>query len=88
MTIEKDKYVKIPVWLVAVVLPLLIASITTYATNRASNAKLDKQVEINTQKWDELPAYLDKKVDRTEFIIIQNQLNRIEEKLDNHISDK
>jgi hypothetical protein len=49
------------------------AIIVTYA----SNATTRKQVEINTED-------LKNKVNRTEFDIIRQQLNRIELKLDEH----
>jgi hypothetical protein len=94
MTVPKDHYIKIPTWLLIIIVPIFISGITALVTTQRTNAALIRQVEINTKKvWEEIPSNMEKKVDKGEFdafkkqIDNQNaQLTRIEEKLDQHIA--
>ena len=87
MTIDKDRFVKIPIWLVSIVLPLLIAAFAGFVTDQVMSAGDRKQIEVNTKRLDYIPYQLENKVDRREFEIFKDQLNRIEDKLDNHMSN-
>lgn len=79
MTIEKDRFIKIPIWLVVVVLPITIALITAYGINKATNAKIQQQIEQQEKE-------LEKKADKATMDYVQGQLDRIEKKIDDHMS--
>jgi hypothetical protein len=78
MTIDKDKTVKIPVWLIVVILPLVISVGAAITTSQINMASTKRQVEVNTK-------VLEQKANQGEFEIIKAQLNRIETKIDKHI---
>ena len=79
MTLDKNNVIRIPTWLIAVFLPLVISIIAAIIVSNANGAATRKQVEINTDQIKE-------KVSRNEFDIIKDQLDRIENKVDNYIS--
>lgn len=79
MTISKSEVITIPKWLVIVLFPILIGGIAGFAASKASAAKTETRVEV-------LQKDVEKKANQTEFMIIQNQLNRMESKLDKHIT--
>lgn len=81
MTIDRNSVIKIPTWLIAIALPMVISILTAVIITNASNAATRKQVEINTEE-------IKNRVNRAEFEIIREQLNRIEGKLDNHLKEK
>jgi uncharacterized protein YneF (UPF0154 family) len=89
MTIDRSQTIKVPVWLLVFVTPLIIALGGTYIANKVSNARTDKQVEINTQKINNFPAEMERKVEKSEYRAdmrnLQESLKRIETKLDGHI---
>lgn len=89
MTIDKKEVIKIPVWLAVLLIPAIMGSAGWFIVS----GKYRNQVEINTGRLDKVEA---NKVNQTEFLIIQTQLNRIEDnnkqqlnrienKLDTHI---
>jgi len=85
MTINRNDVITIPKWLVIILLPMLIAGITSYGFYRANNAKMEEK--INSQE--KVVIKLDNnKVSTAEFKMMQNQLDRIENKLDQHIAKK
>ncbi len=71
MTIDKKDFIKIPKWLVIVFLPILISGITAYGVVRTKDAKIEKQVEINT-------ILLEDKADCDDMLSIWEALHRIE----------
>ena len=81
MTLDKNNVIRIPTWLIAVFLPLAISIIAAIIVSNANGAATRKQVEINTDQIKE-------KVNRNEFDIIKDQLDRIEDKVDKYISKK
>jgi hypothetical protein len=88
MTIQTERYVKLPVWLVSALIPTIVTLGIYYTVNKVSTASIKKQVEVNTLILrEDIPNALDKKVDRTEFKIIIDQLNRMERKMDSHIAE-
>ena len=78
MTLDKNNVIRIPTWLIAVFLPLVISIIAALIVSNASVAATRKQVEINTDQIKE-------KVSRNEFNIIKDQLDRIENKVDSYV---
>ena len=83
MTIDKKEVISIPKWLILVIIPILVGGMGGYASSRASSARTEKQVEVNTR-------LLDSKVSRDEFALVIKQLDRIElsvEKVDNKLDD-
>lgn len=83
MTFNKSEVIEIPKWLIVLVLPMIVAGVVSYGLFKANSAK-------NEEKVNQMDARMEKidraKVDRNEFVMMQNQLNRIEQKLDEHIS--
>ena len=75
MTVERDRFIKIPVWLVIVLLPMAIALVTAYGINKASTAKIQMQVEMQAKE-------LEKKADKERIEQMNTRLDRMEEKLD------
>jgi len=75
MTIDKNRFVKIPVWLIAFTLPLLVGGISGYAASRFQDGKIEKQLEINTKA-------LDSKMGIEVYDLMTKQLDRIETKID------
>lgn len=75
MTVERDRFIKIPVWLVVVLLPMAIALVTAYGINKASTAKIQMQVEMQAKE-------LEKKADKERIEQMNTRLDRMEEKLD------
>lgn len=75
MTVERDRFIKIPVWLVVVLLPMAIALVTAYGINKASTAKIQMQVETQAKE-------LEKKANKEQMEQMNTRLDRMEEKLD------
>lgn len=86
MTLDKNDIITLPKWLVIVVLPMVVSAIISFGLFRANAAQQEEKVNNVINVTNELKQ---NKVERNEFIMIQNQLNRIEEKVDAHMnSDK
>lgn len=83
MTLDKNDIITLPKWLVIVVLPMLVSAVISFGLFRANAAQQEEKVSNVINVTNELKQT---KVDRNEFIMIQNQLNRIEEKVDAHMS--
>lgn len=81
MTLDKNDVITLPKWLVILVLPMIVSAIISFGLFRANAAKTEEKVSNVVNVTNELKQT---KVDRNEFIIIQNQLNRIESKVDAH----
>ena len=81
MTFDRNSVIKIPTWLIAVALPIILSILTAILVSNASSAVTRRQVEINAEQIKE-------KVNKSEFEIIREQLNRMEIKLDNYIKEK
>lgn len=75
MTVERDRFIKIPVWLVVVLLPMAIALVTAYGINKATTAKIQMQVETQAKE-------LEKKADKERIEQMNTRLDRMEDKLD------
>lgn len=75
MTVERDRFIKIPVWLVVVLLPMAIALVTAYGINKASTARIQMQVETQAKE-------LEKKADKERIEQMNTRLDRMEDKLD------
>ena len=85
MTVDREKVIKIPFWLIAYIIPAIVALITTSTMLSATKATLETKStrnELEIQKLDQ------SKMDRTEMNLLIKQLDRIEDKLDQHISQK
>lgn len=84
MTINKEDVITLPKWLVIVVLPMTVSAIISFGVFKAGAAKQEEKVSNIENVTDKLER---EKVDRNEFTLIQSQLNRIEEKVDAHMSN-
>ncbi len=85
MTVEKNERISVPLWLASVIAPLIVAVCTTLMVNAATTAELKLQAKTNKENIDTLRS---EKADKETFEIIQEQLIRIERKLDQHILNK
>ena len=83
MTFDRREVIKIPVWLVSILLPMLISAIVAISVFAAGKATLDEKVKQTESSIEKLDA---KKTDRTEMNMILLQLSRIEKKVDDHAS--
>jgi len=83
MTFDRREVVKIPVWLVSILLPMLISGIVAISVFAAGKATIDEKVKQTEIQIDKLDA---EKTDRTEMNLILLQLSRIEKKVDDHAS--
>lgn len=87
MTVNKNDVITIPKWLVIVLTPIVVAGLTTWGVYRSTNAKNEQRLDIQEKQTEyaiKLTEKLDNdKVSRKEFVMLQSQLNRIEDKLDN-----
>jgi len=84
MTLDKNDIITLPKWLVILVLPMIVSAIISFGLFRANAAQQEEKVNNVVITTNELKQ---NKVDRNEFIMIQNQLNRIEGKVDTHMSN-
>jgi hypothetical protein len=82
MTIRKDDIITLPTWMVVLLLPIVVSAVISFGVFKASAAQQKEKVDNVINTTNELKQ---NKVDRNEFIMIQNQLNRIEEKVDKDI---
>jgi len=88
MTISKTDKITIPTWILAIIMGVMIPLATSYSFNKTT---LDKQEEKTAYNKEQIKKLESEKVDRSEFKIIQDQLLRIEQKLDRNgriIQDK
>lgn len=83
MTIDKKEVITLPKWLVILVLPMLVSAIVAFGAISAWKGSYETKAERNEH---EIQKLYDQKTDRTEMNILLNTLNRIENKLDSHIS--
>ena len=84
MTVNRNDVITIPKWLVIWLLPMLIAGITSYGFYRANNAKLEEKIASQEKTVIKIE---NNKVSTGEFKMMQGQLDRIETKLDQHITE-
>jgi len=82
MTLERDKYIKIPTWILTLLLPGLVSLTVAYGAWNYTKGKIETRNEKHEQ---EIKTLQETKVDRNEFTQFMNSLNRIENKLDSHI---
>jgi hypothetical protein len=82
--------VQMPIWLLTAIISSLIALFTYSITVASSYSETRTQVRVNTEVIKELKSndseLSNGKIGREEFNDIKTQLNRIEGKLDTHIS--
>jgi uncharacterized protein YpmS len=82
MTLDKKEVITIPKWLVVILSPVIVALVVSFGSMNlwkgASDTKLDR-AEQEIEKLD------NEKVDRTEFNQLMNAMNRVEDKLDEHM---
>ena len=83
MTIDKKEVITLPKWLIVLVLPMLVSGLVAYGAISSWKGSYENKVETNELQIQRLD---ERKVDRNEFNQLLNTLNRIENKLDNHIS--
>jgi len=83
MTIDKKEVVTIPKWIIMILAPIIFGSLAGWGVGRYTSGKNEKTLEITVKDVDLLKAT---KVSKDEFLIIKDQLNRIEVKLDDHIA--
>jgi len=83
MTVDKKEVITLPKWLVILVLPMLVSGLVAYGAMSSWKGTYENKVETNEVQIQRLE---EKKVNRDEYNQLINTLNRIENKLDNHIS--
>jgi hypothetical protein len=79
MTIDKSETVTFPKWLVIVVVPILISAIVGFSAGRFGDGRQYQKIETQGERIENLEK---SKVDKEVLKIFQDQLNRIEQKLD------
>ena len=84
MTIDKDRCVKIPIWLVSIVLPIVITLITSYMVITNKTAKLEADNEYNKHQIEILHQ---SKANQETIQLVLTKLNDIDKKLEDHISN-
>lgn len=80
MTVDKDRTVKIPIWLISFIVPFIVAGIVSFGAYKATSAKFDTKIIRNEIE-------IEKRVTEDEFNLVIKQLDRIEKKLDEHIQN-
>jgi hypothetical protein len=85
MTVDRTKFIKIPIWLFSVLLPLLIAIVTSVIAYSASSAEDSTRIDGLEKNVDKLDGT---KVDKEVFDLVLKKLDSIEKKLDEHINNK
>lgn len=83
MTVNKNDVITIPKWLVIIILPMLVAGVTSFGFYKANTAKQEEKLN-STEK--QLIRIDDSKVSKAEFGMLKDQLGRIEDKLDKHMT--
>jgi hypothetical protein len=79
VTLNKDNTIKIPTWLITVIIGIALPLVTSYGFYKSQSARQDETVKNQKESIIELKV---SKVDRSEFQLVIQQLNRIEEKID------
>jgi len=79
MTIEHEKEIRIPVWVVSIVIPLVISILSFVFTMSATSSKYGVKINRNEKEIEVLKT---QKTDNKTVDMIVIQLNRIENKLD------
>jgi hypothetical protein len=82
MTIDKREMVNIPKIWVILLLPLIVGIIGGALSSSYGIGRYANQVEINTKRLDIVEK---NKVDNDKFTLIENSLDRIESKIDQHL---
>jgi uncharacterized ion transporter superfamily protein YfcC len=85
MTLNKEKTINIPIWLVSIFIPILMAVSTTYIINREKFSRIQINTEMNNKQIEDLRK---EKVNRDEFQLVLQQLDRIEHKLETKLDKK
>ena len=83
MTINRNEVITIPKWILVILIPILATAITSYGVFKGQTAKQDEKLMNQEREITHIEAT---KVSRDEFLMLQNQLNRIESKLDQHVT--
>jgi len=78
--------VKIPVWMFAIIVTLMLALLGFTAVNATNRQQVvQNTIEITNIKNNEIKQLQTDKADKAEVVTIQTTLVRIENKLDNYI---
>ena len=85
MTIDKKDVITLPKWLVILVLPMLVSGLVAFGAISTWKGSYETKASRNEA---EIQKLYDQKTDRNEMNLLINTLNRIENKLDAHISQK
>jgi hypothetical protein len=85
MTIEKNREkVTIPIFVLEIIGGIILAGFTAWGVSSSTTAELKLQSLTNK---DNIEVLRKEKVSKEEFILLKEQLNRIESKLDKHIDE-
>ena len=84
MTIDKSKTINIPVWLVSVALPLIIALITSYVVMTSRTAGLEADNAYNKQQIEMIHQ---SKADKDIINLVMKKLDQIDTKLEVHLDE-
>ena len=85
MTVNRNETITLPKWLLLAAIPVLVSVVTAFGFEKSTSATRDEKIsQLQERMKDNYSALLKidgDKVDRTEFKLITDQLNRIEDKL-------
>ncbi|HOW41627.1 MAG TPA: hypothetical protein PL123_13865 [Bacteroidales bacterium] len=85
ISILAEGSVVIPVWVISIFVTVLVSLLTTWGILTATKANLEVRAKRNE---DDIQKLQNEKVNKTEFRMICESLNRIENKLDQHINEE
>jgi hypothetical protein len=92
MTVDRTKYFKIPLWLVAILLPILISGISTAIVYGIQSTQNNVKIEVCQKEIDKLD---EKKVDKDVLSMvleilreIKSSQKEIDKKLEDHMNKK
>ena len=82
--LDTEPTVVVPVWLLSLLVGLVVSLLTTWGVLQAAKARLEVKAKRNEEDIKDLQK---EKVGQEQFRLIREQLNRMEQKLDDHIKE-
>lgn len=79
MTIEKDKVVRIPIWVISVLLPVLVAGVISFGQYKYSSGRTETKLDHIELKINSIEQT---KVDSKTFDMLIQRLDRIDDRLE------
>ena len=92
MTIERDKTINIPVWLVSIIVPILLAGLSAYVITTNTYSSHKEKLYNHENRLNSIDSKIneieEKKADITVLNLVLDKLNKIEDKIDQHITSE